>query len=401
MGFDTTPKLDTETVEKCDEKAIEFRKLGNEKYNSKKRFDSFGILRLYNQSIAYAKSKEEVALSYANRSATYFEEKYYKECLQNIQWARENNYPADKMAKLDEREEKCKKLMEEKKDEPTNKNDDPWVVFELTRPANKKIPFIVDCVELKKTANGHGIYATKDLNPGDVISVEESIVYFLRDESYYERCFNCYKPNLLNLIPCNKTASIMFCSTECMESTYAKTLHMGKVMCDDMKLISEIAAGFGSKKEFADFAASTDLKQLKKTIFDYDLSDPKDPDYKKNLMMCVLSSVKKYDKCSHNFFCLVLDGRLNLKLAEHIIDILHSNNQLEPFLANMHQGRREIEYSRDNPCDPSIPLFAGLINRGRAGNAFSVLPGNKVVVIVMKPIKKGREVLFSNKLVFF
>lgn len=368
---------------------------GNNQYNCEHSSHPFETLRVYNMAIAHADSKEELALGYANRSAVYLEIGFFKECLENIQLARENNYSADKMTKLDEREAKCKKLMEENEDQF---NNDPWAVFDLSYPPNKNIPFISDCVELKKTSNGYGIFATRDIKPGDVISNEESVIYFLREESYFERCFNCFKSNSLNLIPCDKTASIMFCSQECKKIIYRKAINMEKIKCDDIKLLSELIAAFGSKKKFT--GSVNDLKELNKTIFDYDLSNPEDPNYKKNLMMCLLSSANyKLEKSSKHDSCQSsnIKDMLPPEIAEKLVEILYANNQLEPFLANIHQAKRDIEYSRTNGCDPSIPLFASLIQRGRAGNVFSVLPGNKIVVIAMKPIKKGRQIFFSNK----
>lgn len=400
MGFKTVPVLDAKTEKKCDIKAFEFRNMGNHEYN-KKWFDAFTTLRYYNKSIAYAKSKEVTALGYANRSATYFEKGMYKECLENIQLARENNYPADKMVKLDEREEKCKKLMGKNEENP---NENPWIVFELSYPANKRIPFIVDCVEVKKTSDGHGIFATRNLKPGDVISVEESVCYFLRGESYYERCFNCYKPNSLNLIPCDKTASIMFCSKECKESTYKKTLKMENILCDDMKLFSELVAAYESRDHFVDrFFAMSTIKALldnRHTIFDYDLSNPESLGFKENIFPCLLSIIhyENFEMCKDHYYELFkkCSDRIFMHIAECIVNVLISSNRLEPFVSNIHQGKRDLEYSQNNACDPSIPLFCGLINRARAGNVFSVLPGNKIVVIVMKPIKKGRQLFFSN-----
>lgn len=402
MAVKAVPILDAKTEDKCDEKAKEFRNLGNHEYNSKKWFDAFTCLRYYNKSIAFAKSKEVAALGYANRSAAYFEKRMYKECLENIQLARDNNYPADKMAKLEEREEKCKKLMENNEEDP---NGNPWIVFELSYPANKRIPFIADCVEVKKTSDGHGIFATRNLKPGDVISVEESVVYFLRDESYYERCYNCYKPNSLNLIPCDKTASIMFCSKECKESTYKKTLNMDLILCDDMKLYSELCSAYDSEDQFyGRFFGMSTIKRLldnRQTIFDYDLSKPDSSDFKKNIFAVLLSVIhyNNFEMCKDHYYALYkkCSERIFMHITECIVNVLISSNRLEPFMANVHQGKRDLEYSQNNACDPSLPLFAGLIKRARAGNVFSVLPGNKIVVIVMKPIKKGRQVFFSNK----
>jgi SET and MYND domain-containing protein 4 len=85
--------------------------------------------------------------AYANRSAVYLEVKEYQLCLDNIQLARNSGYPVEKLQTLKDREEKCKNMMES---EVKSDDDDPWNFFKLSYPANEKIPFIADCLELKK-----------------------------------------------------------------------------------------------------------------------------------------------------------------------------------------------------------------------------------------------------------
>jgi hypothetical protein len=142
-------------------------------------------------------------LAYANRSAVYLAAKKYKECLMNIQWARENGYPAEKIQKLDEREKKCKKLMAE--EEVKDPADDPMNYFKLSYPANPTIPFIVDCLELRKVNNETRLYTTRDLKAGDTIFEEEMIFLKVYQKAQFVRCCNCTKTNMLNLIPCEKT----------------------------------------------------------------------------------------------------------------------------------------------------------------------------------------------------
>ena len=85
-------------------------------------------------------------VSHGNRSAVYLEVERYEDCLENINFAHENNFPDDKLPKLIEREEKCKKLMKSKK-----KDIDPWEISKLSYPANEKIPWLVDCLEVRWT----------------------------------------------------------------------------------------------------------------------------------------------------------------------------------------------------------------------------------------------------------
>jgi hypothetical protein len=147
----------------------------------------------------------ELSLAYANRSAVYLVTKKYDECLQNIEWARAFDYPKEKLQTLADREERCEKLMED------DDEDDHESFFELSYPANPKIPFIVENVYMKKTEEfGRGIYAKTDLKPGDVIAIEKPIFAAISDmnDSRYKHCCYCLKISMLSLIPCLKTCKL-------------------------------------------------------------------------------------------------------------------------------------------------------------------------------------------------
>jgi len=274
-----------EIYEKSDMLANLCRELGNQFYNSGKMFKA---LVFYNKSIAYSSSKEVLSLGYANRSAVYLSIECKEECLKNIEWARENGYKS--LSRLDEREEKCKKLPQF---EWKNVVENPWNFFKLSYPANEKIPWIVDCVEVQTTEKyGRGIYATHDLKAGDIISVEEPLL-LLEDSGFCKHCMNCHKTCLLNLIPCAQTSSMMFCSTDCMDVFYSKCIEMKSALNLDMQMLTQLAEPFGGYKKLDEFINETNLQELKKTIFDYDFSNPQDPDYKRNLMTCYLSLSSK------------------------------------------------------------------------------------------------------------
>jgi hypothetical protein len=149
-----------------------------------------------------AETNEKRALAYADRSIIFFDLKKYKECLQNIQWARENGYPANKIKKLNKREEKCRKLMAEEVKDPA---DDPKEFFKLSYPANPKIPFIVDCLEMRIVNNEARLYTTRDLKAGDIIFEQEIMFPKIYKRTCFYRCCHCAKGNSMNLIPCLKT----------------------------------------------------------------------------------------------------------------------------------------------------------------------------------------------------
>ncbi len=57
---------------------------------------------------------DAVGLAFANRSAVYSEMGYYEKALENIELARNNNYPSVKLNKLKEREDQCLDKMSNK-----------------------------------------------------------------------------------------------------------------------------------------------------------------------------------------------------------------------------------------------------------------------------------------------
>lgn len=203
--FHTVPDIfNAQTVPKSDEKSEKFRNAGNLDFVARKYVDA---LINYNKSITFAETKEVAALAYGNRSAVYFELMLFDECLQNIQLARESGYSADKLQKLNDREDKCKELLSESMDADKK---DFWNCFKLSYPSNEKIPWLVDCVEMRWIRPfGRGIYAKQDLKAGDIICVEEPIVNYADGDNAYSRCYNCFKANAMNLIPCDRTGKIL------------------------------------------------------------------------------------------------------------------------------------------------------------------------------------------------
>lgn len=187
---------------KSNAQAIKFRKEGNEEYN---KGNFLSAINSYNESLCDAETCTELALAYGNRSAVYFEIKLYSECLQNIELAMCHKFPKKKIAQLLERKNKCLKQLESFGN--VDPSDEVKSFFTLSHPPNPKIPFVVDCVEIKRDDTyGRGIYATKDLNPGDILAIEPPIMTILYDCARYVHCCNCFKINNFNLIPCKFTS---------------------------------------------------------------------------------------------------------------------------------------------------------------------------------------------------
>lgn len=191
---------------RSNEKAAKCCESGSEFFASRKFYEA---LVLFNQSLCFAEpGSTEIALAYEARSEVFYQMGQYEKCLGNIQAAREHGYPEDRLDKLIERKESCRKFM----------NEGTYDVLknftELSHPPSQKLPFIVDCLQLRKDEKfGRYIIATKDLQPGDVIAFEESHFTFFSLKSCFTKCFNCLRSNMLDLIPSSASGKFYFHKT--------------------------------------------------------------------------------------------------------------------------------------------------------------------------------------------
>uniref|UniRef100_A0A182W1Z1 MYND-type domain-containing protein n=1 Tax=Anopheles minimus TaxID=112268 RepID=A0A182W1Z1_9DIPT len=209
-------------IAKSDSKATSLREQGNVAYK-KTPNEPAKALQLYNQSICMAKQgSKDLGLGYANRSAVFFNNKLYRECLQNIELARCNNYPAEMMPKLLQREERCKLLLEAGSTSTTEHNTTSHCA-------------IKSCLELSK--DGTGICTNRSLEVGEKVLLEKSFVLVLEAELAYERCDYCGASNEHNLLPCRGCTAVMYCSEECQEQSLQRYHQFECEIVDDLQLL--------------------------------------------------------------------------------------------------------------------------------------------------------------------
>ncbi|XP_060856260.1 SET and MYND domain-containing protein 4-like [Metopolophium dirhodum] len=83
---------------------------------------------------------------------------------------------------------------------------------------NKNIPALSAFLELKSSKNmGRGVYATRDINPGDVVAIDEPYIYggLLLHKSC---CHNCQKSPIAP-IPCRRCSLVYYCSENCLHKS--------------------------------------------------------------------------------------------------------------------------------------------------------------------------------------
>jgi hypothetical protein len=294
--------------------------------------------------------------------------------------------------------------------------------LKLSYPANPKIPFIIDGLEVRMTKKfGRGIFTTRDLKPGDIISIEKPVITKMAPAGQYIHCANCMLSNKLNLLPCRLCASLMFCSDKCRDEINDKFIPEAyrvvisdEVWCRLMVILQTFVFSFGNDDKLLEFIAENgnNFKNWKKTIFDYDLSDEKHPDYKKNLLKSILSfyTPSAYEEIRKtvlkNDACKITHGNSKLhkmlKFIEHIGVVFHNNcmcvgsttniyglEENEKMLDKMKKQRdEEREEFRFHPFSP-------LINYSCFPNIEKLVMDGRVVYFVVRPIKAGEQLFRS------
>lgn len=199
--------------QKSDKSAELSRNLGNKYYAQRNFFDA---LIKYNESLCHSPgTSESASLAYANRSAVYFELKIFNRCLKNIELAQQSGYPERNLSTLEKRAAKCRQQIEAGVE--VTKEENPFDRVKLCRAAHEKLPFVVNCLELGKSKKfGRFIATNRNLRAGDVIAIEKPHFKTLKSDSRYDsceetnkfqRCANCLRDNLLDLIPCLECSS--------------------------------------------------------------------------------------------------------------------------------------------------------------------------------------------------
>lgn len=235
-------------VEKNEYESTEFKESGNKFLLSNPTIQGYlEALKLYTRSVAYAvPESKELALAYANRSATLLKLNRFEDCLVEIDRALQNNYPDKSIPKLLIRKAECleklatesytkakfwlskavigsefdRQYMDRKlKDYPLVKPksvpfDDECIIPEI-KSRNKKYPCASDAIDVTFSPYfGRQVVATRDIEPGEILIAEKAYSKTIWSDNLYSHCFYCMA-NLWTCIPCEYCVNSVFCSEKC------------------------------------------------------------------------------------------------------------------------------------------------------------------------------------------
>ncbi len=201
--------------DKNDKISVMCREQGNEQFRSDQWLEA---MNSYNSSLCYAEiGSETVGLAYANRSACFFQLKMYDECLVDIELARQANYPARLIPKLDQRREDCLKLVA-----AVSRKD------KLSYESDENFPGMANILEIRcdKTFGRH-IVAKCDIPVGKIVLAEKSFMTRILNKPYIS-CAVCMK-SLMNFVACTQCTSTLFCQSGCADVNDIHKIDCGEV----------------------------------------------------------------------------------------------------------------------------------------------------------------------------
>ncbi|XP_046580371.1 SET and MYND domain-containing protein 4-like [Haliotis rubra] len=269
---------------KDEDEAKDLRIQGNLAFQ-KKDYDA--ALKLYSDCIINAPSKgsTELALALGNRSAVLYHLHNYVLCLQDIRQAFKHSYPDHLQYKLYERRGKAcyalrlkeeaicafndslnvldktqldqKKVATLKSDlmkqlEKCNKivpggkfknvrdyNHNHTQIPEFKESRSSHIPCMVNSLVMKSTdGHGRGLYATRDIEVGEVLIIEKPFTSVTLREYNLTHCHHCCNKVYCPL-PCDQCSGVVFCSEECLD-TAMKSYHYAECKYHDLIQRSEL-----------------------------------------------------------------------------------------------------------------------------------------------------------------
>lgn len=397
---------------KSNEQASKYRAEGDEFLEQSKFYEA---LVAFNKCLSHAEQGSlELALGFEGRSRVYYAIEQWEKCLRNVRFAKDFNFPEVKL--LDEREEVCEKFLRGAVIDP---NEDLLGFFQLSIPANEKIPFIAECLEIHENElYGRYVITTRDLIPGDVIAIEVPNFNFICPSAIFTNCFNCLGTNMLDLIPSSTSGcvpnrkrvnvsnvdliSVMFCSEKCLAEGYLKFNNRDALIVDSlcgndirqkmMRIMSDSLNAAGSFEELLEIAE----RPGEKSVFDFDFSDPNDNETRKKLLICARSFSPKTDS---GIVVGYLKNILNLPegpkkdffvkfIAKIILSYMRNGVKLPGRGTNTAVGGMTLPFVAllNHSCDPNI--YASFVN-------------SKCHLIVTKPVKSNEQIFVNYRLAKF
>ncbi|KZC05759.1 SET and MYND domain-containing protein 4 [Dufourea novaeangliae] len=417
LTYDIIPKMCGDTKDAKESEKL--REQGNKVFVSKTltNVTIIDALKLYTKSIAYAPyPSEQLALSYANRSAVLLKLHKYKECIQDIDRAIMLMYPDNLRAKLYMRKIECLQALK-----PPNVED---AVKEAQQCYNTEIPCASDAVSLKYNEQyGRHIMAARNINPGEVIAIETPYSLILNPNNVHTHCSNCLEV-CWNNIPCNYCTFTMYCSEECRASEWKKYHDIECSVFPHLLKMDFSKLDLFSLRIAVQAVRDSSIHDLREEVKDVDSHDDirtkgfsKDGIFASDQYRSILSLVTNTDKRSvHDLFRRSMDSCFILYFVttctsmfgsplEKDLSVLMQNTDVtfvgslilrhqQTIPSNAHSFPEEYDMDTNERGIVAMPFFS-LINHSCNPNVLRVSRPKDIVIYAMYPIQECEQI-FDN-----
>lgn len=166
----------------------------------------------------------------------------------------------------------------------------------------------------------------------------------------------------------------MYCSEKCRDEIYRKFGDMKTLPVGANKLLIDAYDAFGGREKLIEFLKEIDGKKSLLTVFDFDFSDPNDPQYEEKFVKCFLSNyIMQCSTIGCNHGTLSSNGYGNHKLIDKLCKHFQS-------VAN---GCRDEEF---NPG-----VIHGTFNHSCDYNISCIERDNQWIYTVVRPVKAGEQ----------
>lgn len=416
---------------KCDRFSIETKNTGNQLFIEKIYIRA---IKHYNEAIRFAASSSVINITFANRSAVLFNLKKYRESILDINRAIAAGYSKKLTPKLLERKKQCEEAIKR-----TQKSDADYEIenekirqeiFEFPEKRMAGVSCASSSIDISFFESmGRGIVATEDIQPGQVLVVEDPYMTNLDKKNYNFRCFHCCALNLA-MIPCKTCTYVMYCNEKCRNESWKqghefecgimpRLLNMGFDdfgMMISLRILLKAKSQHSSWEELfkitdaADKVSDPKLKGFSldsENVLTYDINnyrsiyssgnDSENIDGLEIFLKCLTSAVllfmlKEYTSLfadrpniSEEMFAMEDDciWRVGSLLYRH----LSPNVTKIPICAY-----REISPTRELMYGEGVYAFYSLFNHSCCHNTNFVFRGNTLSILAISPIKKGEQV---------
>lgn len=214
--------IDVQT--KCDRVTREYSKRADSELKESRWSNA---LSFYSRSLCFADCEEGLSYGFAMRSKCFFEMKMFKECLVDIDLAKQYKYA--KLDELEQRKADCLRLID------LGKQAESFVP-QLSFESHEKFPGLSEVLQIDRNQeSGLHIIATADIDAGETVMMERAFTALsIGNEQRCSKCFTTYT----NLVPCPQCTRALFCVNSC-EICDIHRLECGLQMPKMMSLIKE------------------------------------------------------------------------------------------------------------------------------------------------------------------